>query len=625
VFERANIGKDGCIGLASSIMDQKGAEEIISKAIETKELTEVRTVTESLSKDERVDEANAYDEMLSQIDQNMRSSNVSTNNSNNSSIESLLDRTYKGMVGENVLNIPPKGEVETNLYLQDDDYSLDLKKLLKFRARVTSNEYYKYYNNCYEIEEQTRTIVNGICRASRSTKPCVKVKIRNPRAENLCLKKDSPLALVKVCLDVDKDTSRPTKVSVSAEEPPAKPAIISVEEAIVAPPPLVPTPSNFNPEKYFQRVQRKYSRKWDLLCAENAFQKSLLVEVKYPYFKKKPKVPFGLQDLTDLNMRVGISQDSKPVKVLDKINGVFTCTICDVVILDRFSLQDHWYSAKHKNSIKLVQVIAGPEERLAMNRPIAQEMFDQFNLCPLVGVEHITEVVAAPAKSQYNCSLCTLNLHVSELISHLTSLNHILTFIKKYFPVAWARFSIIPDFTNWFKTDFECLEMVITKIDEVHGRKRPSIVENSSKLEESIEKMTSNSYSARRTELDKFFRSLKPAEERQATPAAAVPGTRIKNKIENRVAVTRDTIEVAPASRVAVTVQIVDAPPRRIQSGRFVKVFKSPVYRGPCDIMTGFSRVWSETSKILLKVTVINKESTSSIILEGSELVAVTM
>ena len=51
--------------------------------------------------------------------------------------------------------------------------------------------------------------------------------------------------------------------------------------------------------------------------------------------RNKPKVPFGLKDQHEMNMRVGISQDSVPVRVVDRVNGVFTCTICDVVILDR--------------------------------------------------------------------------------------------------------------------------------------------------------------------------------------------------------------------------------------------------------------------------------------------------
>ena len=133
------------------------------------------------------------------------------------------------------------------------------------------------------------------------------------------------------------------------------PAIAPVEQHKPKPPPVAKS-RNFNPVKYLQKTQHRYSRKWDQICGEKTFQKSLLVEDKFPYFKSKPKIPFGMKDSNELNMRIGINQDSRPVKVLDKVNGVFTCTICDVVILDRYSLQDHWYSAKHKQNMKLVQV-----------------------------------------------------------------------------------------------------------------------------------------------------------------------------------------------------------------------------------------------------------------------------
>lgn len=39
-------------------------------------------------------------------------------------------------------------------------------------------------------------------------------------------------------------------------------------------------------------------------------------------------------------------------------------------------LQDHIYSDKHKQGLKSVQVIAGFEERLYMNRPVLQEYLD---------------------------------------------------------------------------------------------------------------------------------------------------------------------------------------------------------------------------------------------------------
>merc|ERR1711936_984096 len=116
---------------------------------------------------------------------------------------------------------------------------------LSLPASRTSNEEFQYFNNCFEIEEQTLTIVNGICRASRSTKPCVKVKITNPRGEKSCLKKDSPLALVKVVLDPDKDKVSPTTTSTTAS------VTLAPEPIIVdkpPPPPPVSSPDTFKPD-----------------------------------------------------------------------------------------------------------------------------------------------------------------------------------------------------------------------------------------------------------------------------------------------------------------------------------------------------------------------------------------
>ena len=198
VFERTHL-KDGCIGFAYSIMDEIGVSNILKEVRGANLLREARSSTEEPVVDKAIDE-NAYEEMLSKINVDMRNNHVSPKKSLKKD-ESLLDRTYKGVTGPDVLDIPPKGEIETFLYLQDDDLSLDLKSLLKFHARVTNNEEFQYYNNCYSIEEQYLTIVNGICRRTKTTRPCVKVKISNPRSDLTIIKKNSPLALIKVRVD----------------------------------------------------------------------------------------------------------------------------------------------------------------------------------------------------------------------------------------------------------------------------------------------------------------------------------------------------------------------------------------------------------------------------------------
>ena len=637
VFERTNL-KDGCIGMAASVMDAQGVETILSRLKVPNRTREARSSTEEALNNEADDE-NAYEAMLSLIDKDIKTNTVSPKK-NHKHDESLLEKTYKGVIGVESLDIPPKGEIETYLYLQDDNPNLDLKSLLKFRARVTNNEEFKYYNNCYDVEEQFLTIVNGICRATRTTRPCVKVKITNPRSDITILRKDAPLALIKVHLEnTTKDTAGPVtdvatpvvRMSVTDYLNSKQDKDNSFDAVIPRPEPAPVTDYEFDAVKFLEKRQKRFTRKWDLLCREKTYSKSLAVEEKYPYFsgKQKPKVPFNLKDNNDLTMRVGISQDSKPIKVVDKVNGVFTCTICDTIILDRYSLQDHWYSSKHKQNMKQVQVIAGIEERLAMNRPTLQEMLDQFNLCSLVGLDHVVEVLQEKQEPSYHCGLCSIDTSLSDLMHHLTSLNHLLTFIKEFFDIAWNRFSTIPDFTTWLKSDFECLDLAINKISTVHGRKRPCIVENKFKLEEKIAMFPINSYSARRTELDNFFRrSLTPAEPRrivQKLPSltktlSKSPGDK---KIMSRVGVTTDFVDVPPKKCISIDIKILE-PPSSMDTMRFVKVTPSPDYFGPCQIRPSFSRTWSDLPYVLVKVTIFNNLNLKTPISKGTELCHIT-
>ena len=621
--------------MAASIMDAQGVETILSRLKVANKIQEVRSSTEGAVNNQDEDE-NAYDEMLSQIDKDMRTNTVSPKKSLKHD-ESLLERTYRGVVGVETLDIPPKGEIETYLYLQDDNPNLDLKSLLKFRARVTNNEGFKYYNNCYNVEEQFLTIVNGICRTTRTTRPCVKVKITNPRSDITILRKDSPLALIKVHLETsNKDneacsTAPPAKLSVTDYLNSKQDAAMPAPNPAPNPAPAPVTDFEFDAVKYLEKRQRRFARKWDLLCGERTFSKSLVIEEKYPYYsgKQKPKVPFNLKDSNDLTMRVGISQDSKPIKVVDKINGVFTCTICDMIILDRYSLQDHWYSIKHKQNMKQVQVIAGMEERLAMNRPIIQEMIDQFHLCSLVGLDHVVEVLQGQQEPSYHCGLCSIDTSMSDLMHHLTSLNHLLTFIKEFFVVAWARFSTIPDFTTWLKSDFECLDIAVNKISTVHGRKKPCLVENKVKLEEKIAMFPINTYSARKTELDNFFRrALTPAEPRRVVQklpqlTKSPSNSSAVKKIASSVGVTTDFVEVLPKKCISIDLKILDFP-ADMETMRFVRVSPSQDYLGPCQIRQSLSRTWNDIPDVLVKATIVNNLNFKTTISQGTELCHIT-
>ena len=633
VFERANIGKDGCIGSAASVMDEKGVLSTLSKINLVNNVRQVRTSSTEENVTTKADDDKAYEDMLSQIDKDMKA-NHSIMRNNQKKEDYLLERTYKGIVGGvEALSIPPKGEIETYLYLHDEEVldQKNLKKLLKFQARVTNNDEFKYYNNCYNIEEQYPTIVSGICRTSRTTKPAVKVKITNPRNEITILRNNSPLALIKVHFE---NVSSEKAPSVEAPSAPVKnSAKLSVTQYLLKSkqdkedvgPPVVPVQNipevDFDAGKFLEKRQKKFTRKWDLICAEGTFHKSLMVEDKYPYFTNKLKIPFGLKDSHDLNMRVGISQDSKPVKVLDKVNGVFTCTICDVVTLDRFSVQDHWYSAKHKQNMKQVQVIAGLEERLLMNRPVIQEMFDQFHLCPLIGLDHIVEVLQGHLEPCYHCSLCNIDISLSEVIHHLTSLNHQLTFIKEFFALAWARFSLLHDFSTWLKSDFECLDLVVNKIDQVHGRKKPSIVANKTKLEEIVEPVKRiNSYSARRTELDTYFKTLPAAEPRKAVqkPPPLKTQSKLSTEIVNCDGTTIDDFEVPPNSCLSIVLKMREN--QQSSNVKFVRVSQGKGYFGPAKIRPSFSRLWSEGLNTFIKATVVNTVNYKISIFKGTGL-----
>ena len=134
------------------------------------------------------------------------------------------------------------------------------------------------------------------------------------------------MALIKVHME---DTSSKEGVAPAVAAPPPPITKLSVTQylhakhsEVVKTPAFTASQKGFNAVKYLEKKQKKFIRKWDSSCAEGAFYKSLMVEDKYPYFTPRPKVPFNVKcSSNDLNMRVGINQDSKPIRVIDKING----------------------------------------------------------------------------------------------------------------------------------------------------------------------------------------------------------------------------------------------------------------------------------------------------------------
>ena len=76
-----------------------------------------------------------------------------------------------------------------------------------------------------------------------------------------------------------------------------------------------------------------------------------------------------------------------------------------------------------------------------MNRPVVQEMLEQFKLSPLLGLDHVFEILQAMEEPLYHCAICNINTTLVDLVPHVTSYNHIFTVIREFFPLAWSRFS----------------------------------------------------------------------------------------------------------------------------------------------------------------------------------------
>ena len=609
------LPKDGRIATANSITDNETVRRMCTRCEESKEEEEDSSehmevqepaspkasskapTVQSPSKRSAQEAQNAYDSMLQQIDQDMK---VNTVVPEQQLDERMMTRVYRGLVGTELV-VPEGGSVLANLFLHDDEIQ-NLKCLLKLSAVVTNNEEFKYFNNCYDIGEQTVAITNGICRTTKTTRPCVKVRVTNPRCITADLKTDSPIALIRIQL---KEDEPPSPKPARSSAPLQLPAVSRVAE-LRAPPPLQPPPAGprkpFNTSKHLEKVQRKVGRRWEQLCSQDVWEKSLTVEERYPFFSRLPKLktPFGLKD-KELNMRVGTSQSIRPVKVLDRVNGVFTCFICDVVVLDKYSCQDHWYSAKHKDTMAQVQVIAGPEERLAMGRPVVLELLGQWALLPLLGLDRVVEVLQGRRPPYYRCTTCGPDLGLRELVPHLASPHHILAFLKLHFPAAWARFASSPDPERWQEADFAVMEQVVAKVEAVHGRKRPGMAASDEDLAGVLEKLPAAPYSGK--VLDSFFKSLPLAEAPTAHSMSSLEGE-VLGRARLQEAALAEGVEVAGGGKQEAVVRVLGTFSTQL-AGRWVMVGQGQ--EGGLRVQAGLSRLWlDDMEKLCLRLSLLN-------------------
>jgi hypothetical protein len=185
---------------------------------------------------------------------------------------------------------------------------------------VTANEDFRYFNNCYHIEPQLCTVRSAICRVAKGTRPCVRVRLLNPRNESVTLPRDAPVAHIRIHVEEAAATVAPPRAATVAPL-----AAVSAITAAPAAPSTVMKPASHISRtlaaaaKQLERTHKRCLRHWEKIITEDVFAKSRQVEARFPYYSLKgaqrPRVPFGIKDGAELLIRVGHNQDAKPVKV----------------------------------------------------------------------------------------------------------------------------------------------------------------------------------------------------------------------------------------------------------------------------------------------------------------------
>ena len=148
----------------------------------------------------------------------------------------------------------------------------------------------------------------------------------------------------------------------------------------------------------------------------------------------------------------------------------------------------------------------------------------------------------------------------------------------------------------------------------MYGSRKPSLVESEDKLEDAVDKLPVDLYSAHRGELDQFFQNLPFHQEADTGGSAAPTRTTLV-----RTAVNTSAVFLAAASSERVACRIVNPPPALESSPPFVLVARSPSWFSPCDIVSGFSRVFLKDAEPYTYVNLSNPLET-----EGVEIPALT-
>ena len=286
------LPKNGVIGHAMSVMHEAYVEDLFKS---------VSPIPSSEMKDEKATKGDPesfedpYESMMMKLDMDIGSAVSSSQKSGGETIPTLniMDKTLRGVTNAPIA-IPPGSERTLTLFLQSDD-DFDPKTLLKMQVNISNNEEFKYFNNCYNIEPQTCSVTNSMCKQTNTLLPCVKVTVKNQRTGIATLPANSSVALV----NISRNRAKRTKPS----RPPEQPRLKHKKPSFTA-------------AKTQENQENRCLRIWERILSEQTFSKSLEVEKKYPYFtaQPKPKIPFGLK-IPELLMRVGLTQESTPVRV----------------------------------------------------------------------------------------------------------------------------------------------------------------------------------------------------------------------------------------------------------------------------------------------------------------------
>jgi len=196
-----------------------------------------------------------------------------------------------------------------------------------------------------------------------------------------------------------------------------------------------------------------------------------------------------------LNMRV-LSPTGGELDVFSSsiIDGVlqFKCEICSITVLGKRNIESHMLGKKHKaklDDFKVVENSVGPRSKsnksaLAItDAGVLTSLLPLYKAAPLVGLQFVVEVLAGSAPPTYYCFLCKAELTLKELMFHLLSAEHRLSYLDKFFPTVRLKFAKVPNRRFWEIQTYEFLDSVVNRIECKFGRGKPFIVENSEMFE----------------------------------------------------------------------------------------------------------------------------------------------